>query len=349
MQSSVIRHYRVGGLPFSIEFESPWSPMRYSDQVLGRIADAASGKTAIPVLPVRAGDKVPYRTFVQGRGDLAPDWDANMLDLSAIDPFLTRGEEPDVFRLTIHASSEPLVDLGSNEGLLMDVREAEPYFRVVRRPEGTWFGISSKASPSLGALLVSCDHSRGDYYPVPGMPFYKVAFMLDMLARMMFSYNSPKYSALLMHSSVVAVDNEAVMFLGSSGTGKSTHSRLWLENIPGAELVNDDNPVVRLEDGRLFVYGTPWSGKTPCYRNVRVPVKAIVCLKQAPVNEISSLKGVYAYAGFSSAVSLIRWEREIMDDSTRLASQIVMSVPFFAMNCLPDKEAAKICHNGVWR
>ena len=107
--------------------------------------------------------------------------------------------------------------------------------------------------------------------------------------------------------------------------------------------------MVRLEDGRLFVYGTPWSGKTPCYRNVRVPVKAIVCLKQAPVNEISSLKGVYAYAGFSSAVSLIRWEREIMDDSTRLASQIVMSVPFFAMNCLPDKEAAKICHNGVWR
>lgn len=349
MTAPIIRHYRVGELSFGLALESPWSPMLYSEPVRKRIEDAAAGLLAMPVLPIRAGDKVPFRTFVQGKDELMPGREGNMLDLSAIEPFRTDDTEEDAFRLTIHAPGNAPVDLDSDDGLLMDVKDAEPYFRVLGRPEGTWFGISSQASPSLGCLLVSRDHSSGEYYPEPGMSAYRVSFMLDMLLRMMFSYNSPKFSTLLMHSSVVAVDNKAVMFLGSSGTGKSTHSRLWLENIPGAELINDDNPVVCLEDGKLFVYGTPWSGKTPCYRNIRVPVKAIVCLKQAPVNEITRLKGIYAYAGFAGAVSFVRWERGIMDDSTRLASRIAMSVPIFSMRCLPDADAAKVCHDGVWR
>ena len=148
---------------------------------------------------------------------------------------------------------------------------------------------------------------------------------------------------------MVSLDGEAVMFLGPSGTGKSTHSRLWLENIPGTTLVNDDNPVVRLEDGKLFVYGTPWSGKTPCYRNVRVPVKAIVCLRQAPLNSISRLNGIYAYAGFVSAVSSVRWERRIMDALTPVASGIATSVPIYSMGCRPDAEAARVCRDGVWK
>lgn len=349
MAAPIIRYYRVGELVFSIAFESPWSPMRYSDSVRERIENAAIGLLPVSVLPVRAGDKIPYRTFVHGKDDLVPDLEAHMLDLSSVEPFHANVAEDEAFRLTIHAPGSMHADLDSDEGLLMDVKEVEPYFRVLRRPEGTWFRISSHASPSLGCLLVSGDHSSGEYYPESGMPSHKVSFMTDMLLRMMFSYNSSRFSTLLMHSSVVAVDNEAVMFLGSSGTGKSTHSRLWLENIPGAELINDDNPVVRLEDEKLFVYGTPWSGKTPCYRNMRVPVKAIVCLRQAPVNELSRLNGVYAYAGFASAVSFVRWERGLMDDATRLASRIVMSVPIFSMRCLPDADAAKVCHDGVWR
>ncbi len=83
------------------------------------------------------------------------------------------------------------------------------------------------------------------------------------------------------------------MFLGPSGTGKSTHASLWLENVEGTELVNDDNPVVRiLDDGSIKVYGSPWSGKTPCYLNVNYPLGGIVNLIQASHNKISRLGGI---------------------------------------------------------
>src|SRR5690606_24548491 len=79
------------------------------------------------------------------------------------------------------------------------------------------------------------------------------------------------YRAILIHASVVSCAGKAYAFLGKSGTGKSTHSRLWLRHIAGTELLNDDNPAIRIEpDGRVFVYGTPWSGKTPCYKNKKV-------------------------------------------------------------------------------
>ena len=73
---------------------------------------------------------------------------------------------------------------------------------------------------------------------------------------------------LLVHASVPQIGTTAFLFQGLSGTGKSTHSQLWRTHIPQVELLNDDNPVVRITaDGRISVWGTPWSGKTPCYRN----------------------------------------------------------------------------------
>lgn len=345
---AVTIHYRVGPLSFNLLFESLWRPMPYSDQVRMRIKAAASGLSLADLLPIRAGDKEPRRSFVQRKEELLPGLEPNMLDLSPLEPFRTEPSYKPSFSLTIHTPTESPLNMDSNEGLIMDFRETEPYFRALKRPEGTWFRISTSTSPSLGSLLLRHDNGNGEYYPEPGIKPYQITFLLDLLLRIMFSYSAPKHSLLLIHSSVVALNGQAVLFLGTSGTGKSTHSRLWLENIPGAELVNDDNPLLSLEQGGLYAYGTPWSGKTPCYRNVRVPVKAIVSLEQAPENKICRLSGIRAYANFSGAVSLVRWERSLMDTSTRMASDIAMSVPFYSMGCLPDADAAKLCHSTIF-
>ena len=103
------------------------------------------------------------------------------------------------------------------------------------------------------------------------------------------------------------------MFLGRSGTGKSTHSRLWLESIEGTELLNDDNPVIRVTDGQAFIYGTPWSGKTPCYKNEVLPLKAVVRLSQAPHNKIERLSPLQSYASLMPACSCMRWDRPSVD------------------------------------
>lgn len=343
----MIRYYNVGGMSFGLELDSPWTPMIYSGPVLDRIARAAAGHP-LSVLPVRAGDKVPSRTFIQSRDELAPALDPHGLDLSQFEPFFITDPEDVAFRLVIHSPGQKPSGMDSEEGLIMDVKDAPPFFRVYKRPDGTWFKISSEGIPSLGTLIVSNDHVSGHYYPEQGMTARRVASMLDLLLRLMCAYRSPEHSMLLMHSSVIGLNGEAVMFIGSSGTGKSTHSRLWLENVKDSELLNDDNPVVRVEDGKLFVYGTPWSGKTPCYRKVSMPVKAIVRLRQAPHNSITRVNGLYAYADLAGAVSFVRWERDVMDVATRLASQIAMSVPVFLMDCLPDAEAAVVCHDAIW-
>lgn len=147
----------------------------------------------------------------------------------------------------------------------------------------------------------------------------------------------------LFHSSTVSYRGKGYMFLGHSGTGKSTHSSLWLKYIEGTELVNDDNPVVRIEGDEVRVYGSPWSGKTPCYRNVSYPVGAIVKLDQAPYNEIVRLKGVKAYANLVPSISGMRWNKQMAEGLHETESLLAQLAPIWHLDCLPDEAAARLC------
>lgn len=152
---------------------------------------------------------------------------------------------------------------------------------------------------------------------------------------------------LMIHSSVTVYEGKAYAFLGKSGTGKSTHSSLWLKHIPGTWLLNDDNPVVRLIEGQAYIYGSPWSGKTPCYKNERVPLGGIVQLSQAPYNEITRLQGIEAYAAFLPSCSSLKWKRKLEDCLCATVESVVSSVGVYHLNCLPDEEAARLCNSQI--
>ena len=138
------------------------------------------------------------------------------------------------------------------------------------------------------------------------------------------------------------------MFLGPSGTGKSTHAGLWLKHIEGSALVNDDNPVVRIGgDGSIFVYGSPWSGKTPCYRNVCHPLGAVVVLSQAAYNKAQRLRGIYAYAALMGSISGKRWDKRIADGRHRTENMVASNVPIWQLECLPDEAAARLCNGTI--
>lgn len=138
------------------------------------------------------------------------------------------------------------------------------------------------------------------------------------------------------------------MFLGKSGTGKSTHSRQWLESIPGTELLNDDNPIIRIEaDGTVRVYGSPWSGKTPCYRNASAPVGAIVRIRQCPENRISRLSVVESYASVYSSCSGLKFYKSMADAIHSTLEGVVLGVPCYVLDCRPDHDAARVCHEAV--
>ena len=171
---------------------------------------------------------------------------------------------------------------------------------------------------------------------------------LDNALMILFAMASACTGTVLFHSAVVSLDGRGYMFLGKSGTGKSTHARLWLQNIPGTELMNDDNPAVRVKpDGTAVVYGTPWSGKTPCYRNISAPLGGIVLLSQAPYNKIVRLKGIGAYAAVVPSISGKRWDARIADGLHETENALATYIPVWHLDCLPDAEAALKCKETI--
>ena len=173
-------------------------------------------------------------------------------------------------------------------------------------------------------------------------------FDMNNSLMLLFAFASAKYKALEMHSSVVMNSGKGFLFLGKSGTGKSTHSKLWLNHIPGTELLNDDNPILRvMPDGQVRVFGSPWSGKTPCYKNKDVPAGAIVRIRQAPFNKIEALKGIHAYASLMTSASAFRPFKGLSDLWHESISEIITKVPCFILDCLPNEDAAQLCHSRV--
>lgn len=229
----------------------------------------------------------------------------------------------------------------SDEGVVVESRQEDEGQEIVsgRQPDGkshVEFWLRQQRS---AILTLNEDYSRGEVYLEKHQKFG-----INNALMVTYALATACCKTALFHSSVVSYKGKAYMFLGVSGTGKSTHSSLWLKHIEGTELVNDDNPVVRIgEDNEVRVYGSPWSGKTPCYRNVSYPVGALVKLDQAPHNDIQRLKGVKAYAVVMSSVSGKRWDSQLAEGLHETESLLVQLAPFWHLDCLPDEAAARLC------
>lgn len=101
----------------------------------------------------------------------------------------------------------------------------------------------------------------------------------------------PKYDAFMLHAAVVMVDGVAYAFSAKSGTGKSTHMRLWRRALgPRVIPINGDKPILRFQNGTLYAYGTPWAGKEHFQSNVHAPLKGLCFLDRGTNNCIRSLE-----------------------------------------------------------
>ena len=102
--------------------------------------------------------------------------------------------------------------------------------------------------------------------------------------------NMVESDCILFHGSAIALDGEGYLFTAKSGTGKSTHTALW-RRVFGerAVMINDDKPLIRIQNGIATVYGTPWNGKHRLGRNISAPLKAICILTRAQENRIVSI------------------------------------------------------------
>jgi len=152
------------------------------------------------------------------------------------------------------------------------------------------------------------------------------------------------FDGLMLHSSAVVVDGKAYLFSADSGTGKSTHTGLWLKKFGArAFILNDDKPALRLEDGAWYAYGTPWSGKHDISVNTRVPVAGIAMVERAETNSIEPFGGreailavyqqIHRPGGTDCRIKLL----ELLDKLFRL-------VPVWRLRCNMDIEAAEVSY-----
>lgn len=182
------------------------------------------------------------------------------------------------------------------------------------------------------------------------------SFGLNDALMLIYAFAGSFHETMLVHASCIMQrstptqqQHVAYPFIAKSGTGKSTHSSLWMKHIEGCELMNDDNPVIRIEQGTPYIYGSPWSGKTPCYRNLRALLGAVVRIDRAPKNSIERLDPVEAFASLLPACSSMKWDETIYNNLCDAITRIIETTPAYTLHCLPDEEAALLCHRTIAR
>ena len=176
--------------------------------------------------------------------------------------------------------------------------------------------------------------------------------LLDIQTLEYMRVGSLFYTALLdkggflLHASAVVVDGVAYCFSAPSGTGKSTHTSLWLEAFAdkGAYIINDDKPAIKLVDGVPLVYGTPFSGKYDKNVNTSAPLKAICFIERAKVNSIRQITPF-------KAATMILDQTIRPDDEARMdrlfenIEAVVTQVPSYVLSCNISREAAILAYN----
>ena len=188
-------------------------------------------------------------------------------------------------------------------------------------------------------------------------------FGLNNALMMMFAFAGAYHQTMLIHASATMVaekrreergerreDTEFIgfPFIANSGTGKSTHTSLWLKHIEGAQLLNDDNPIIRIIDGTPYLYGSPWSGKTPCYRNRRARLGAVTRIERAPQNSIERLAPVAAFASLLPCCSSMKWDEGSYGPLCDAIAYLVETTPIYTLHCLPDEEAARLSYQTLY-
>lgn len=151
-------------------------------------------------------------------------------------------------------------------------------------------------------------------------------------------------NVLLLHGSAVAVDGWGYLFTAKSGTGKSTHTRLWRQLLgERAVMVNDDKPLVAVTDHGIWVYGTPWDGKHRLSADMAVKLAGICLLRQGTDNEICPVTPEEAYPALLGQILRPR-EPAALERMLTLTEQLTRQTPLYAMSCTMEPEAARLAY-----
>ncbi len=276
---------------------------------------------------------------------LPTGYDVNGL-LPSFEPFRCESHtyEPALLTFTVASSPLPVTDTLS---VVEEVSNDMGHLRLLATSTG--YAVELRTTPTAPLHTLQADHrftaaTAGVDWSDPN-----IGLVLTSLLRIVYSQAILLHGGISVHAAAVVWGNRAVLFMGKSGTGKSTHAALWLSNFPDSHLLNDDNPTLRLEGDKVMAYGTPWSGKTPCYRNQGYPVEGIARLSQAPHNSFIRCTDVDAFVAMLPGCSAISVDSTLHNSMCDTLARIAEIVTIGRLECRPDNEAAHTCAAALLR
>lgn len=249
-----------------------------------------------------------------------------------------------LFRLQVSDAQPPVADPAAR--LETEATNDMGHVRLLRSAQGyrvetDYGGAGENRLPHV--LQFSQPIARATAWLRLGDPRVSVAF--TSLLRILYAQAIVSRKAVSIHAACVHLDGRAYLFLGRSGTGKSTHAALWRRTFADCQLLNDDNPTLRvLPSGRVEVYGTPWSGKTPCYRNAHFPLGGVARLRQAAENRYSALDPAEAFVALLPSCMVLPHDADTHDALCQTLIHVAECLPVGRLDCRPDEEAARLCH-----
>lgn len=269
----------------------------------------------------------------------------NMNMLRSFEPFRTAPtEEGKLFELTVDDSLKPVPKPRRQRIRAFETGNGDTI--VDRIDNGGYQYIVKDIKGAECALLITNKNFDQCLCALNGN-YDMRNFGLNNALMLTFAFAASRKQSLLIHASLVRQNNYGYAFIAKSGTGKSTQVSMWLRYIPGCDLMNDDNPIIRLIDGQPYIYGGPWSGKTPCYRNVKAKLGAITRIDRAPQNSIEKLPPLEAFASVLPSCSSMKWDKEIYNAMCDTITKLVETTGIYTLHCLPNKEATVICNNAI--
>lgn len=183
--------------------------------------------------------------------------------------------------------------------------------------------------------------SRSDRFPMLTLDECRYVWMGEA-----FYLNLLDHNGFMLHSSCIEYKGNAYLFSARSGTGKSTHTHIWLDEFKGSKIINDDKPAIRCTGGKCYAYGTPFSGKNDESINDKAPVRAIVFIERAKENSIKKIEAIEAIPLFMSQTIRPKTAK-YMGIMLELLDSLFKTVPVFLLKCNMDKSAAHVSYEGI--
>src|SRR5690606_1007543 len=215
------------------------------------------------------------------------------------------------------------------------------YKETLDAPTSGLFRIFSKSVSGVKSYMTYDEGYKNIEIWIDEDTFQDVATAEYVYTGMVFLELAQRHGLLPMHGSAISYKGDVILFSAPSGTGKSTHARMW-KQLYGEDVswVNDDKPLLKVEENGIYVYGAPFSGQYSSNTNEQKPLKAIVFLQQGITDEVTTLNNKEALKHLITN-TLRPQEEALWDNSLHQFEVIMKQIPIYHLDASLSLNAVK--------